>query len=126
MSSLIRDLHHAARALPRNRGFGALAVLAVTAGIGANVVIFLAIRAILPLPLPHAEAGPPAEQRATSPGSSAGLAGGFYAPVLERARSLSGAGEPRVVSLLPPQHAHETSGRRTGDCPARAMSRVRV
>jgi hypothetical protein len=125
MSSLIRDLHHAARALPRSRGFGALAVLAAAAGIGANVVIFLAVRALLPHPLPHAEAGRPVERRVAPPASPADLAGGFYAPVLERARTLAGADQPRV-SLLPPLRALGRSGPETVDCPARAAGRARA
>ena len=52
-----RDLRYAIRILGRNPGFGAVAVLSLALGIGANVAAFTLINALLlrELPVPHPE-----------------------------------------------------------------------
>src|SRR5712692_5343141 len=50
--SLLRDLRYSARTLVRNPGFSLLAILCLTLGIGANVVVFSWIEGILFRPYP--------------------------------------------------------------------------
>ena len=53
MEQLFQDLWHALRAMHRNPGFAAVAVLSLALGIGANSVIFTFINAALLKPLPY-------------------------------------------------------------------------
>jgi predicted permease len=56
MRTLFADLHYALRQLRRSPGFAVLAVLTLTMAIGANVIVFGVVNAILlhPLPVPQA------------------------------------------------------------------------
>jgi putative ABC transport system permease protein len=56
MQSLIADFRYGARTLRANSAFTAAAAVALSFGIGANIVIFSMINAILLRPLPHREA----------------------------------------------------------------------
>jgi hypothetical protein len=40
MTSMLRDLKHAARGLSKNSGFAAVVILTLGVGIGANAAIF--------------------------------------------------------------------------------------
>src|SRR5438034_9774953 len=57
MRSIMPDVRYSARALARNPGFTAVAVLTLALGIGANASIFSVARAVLlkPLPFPAPE-----------------------------------------------------------------------
>ena len=56
MSSLWRDIHFGLRMLARNKGFTAVAILALALGIGPNVAIFSIIWATFLAPLPYPDA----------------------------------------------------------------------
>ena len=57
MNTLIQDIRYGLRLLLKNKGFAAVAILALALGVGANTAIFSLVNGILlrPLPFPKAE-----------------------------------------------------------------------
>ncbi len=53
MANLLRDLRFAFRLLPQNKGFAAVAVLALALGVGPNTAIFSVIYATMLAPMPY-------------------------------------------------------------------------
>ena len=53
MANLLRDLRFAFRLLPQNKGFTAIAVLALALGVGPNTAIFSVIYATMLAPMPY-------------------------------------------------------------------------
>src|SRR5438874_7054074 len=57
MNTFLQDLRYGFRLLLKNKGFAAVAILALGLGVGANTAIFSLVNGVLlrPLPFPNAE-----------------------------------------------------------------------
>jgi len=112
---MFTDLRDAFRGLLRAPGFAAVSVLTLAVGIGANLAVFGLVRAVVFAPLPYGEPERLVaiwERRDTSRDANLPLSGHEYAALVEGApafdgialtrpdaASLSGAGEPEMVSV---------------------------
>ena len=89
MEQLFQDLWHALRAMHRNPGFAAVAVLSLALGIGANSAIFTFINAALlkPLPYPNSDRIVAVLQRSVKAGKAGPVHPRSFVVWQERARS---------------------------------------
>src|SRR5215204_2786943 len=55
LATTVHDLRFGARALRRNQGFAAIAIVTLALGIGANAAIFSVVNTVLLRPLPWSE-----------------------------------------------------------------------
>jgi len=135
MENLLQDIRYGMRALVKNPGFAAVAILTLALGIGANTAIFSVVQNLLLRPLPYPQPDllveiantylPQIPKAGLSPGDYADWKRqnesfsemGAYAKVLQ-GFNLSGEGEPQRVQaayadsgLFPMLGIHPATGR---------------
>ena len=99
MSNLGQDVRYALRQLYKSPGFATTALLTLAVGIGANVVVFGIINALLlnPLPVPHPEQVYTLEHRSRSNPLNSSFP--RYLDVRDRNKVLSGLAATRVMRI---------------------------
>lgn len=74
MTMLPQDLRYAARLLLKSRGFGAIAIITLALGIGANTTLFSVVNGVLLNPLAYPHSGQLISLYASTPGTERGPA----------------------------------------------------
>src|SRR5262245_54200678 len=115
MDSVWQDVRYALRALARNRGFTAVAVLTLALGIGANAAIFTTVEAVLLRPLPYRDATRLVHLWETTPTQpTRQLSYPDFKDVRERGRGFSGVAGYGLIGfdLMGPEGPERLAGAR--------------
>lgn len=118
MRNLFADLRYALRQLRRSPGFAFTAVLTLTMAIGANVIVFGVLNALILHPLPVPEANRVFSIQGKEPGNLS-FAYPNYVDIRDRSKAFSGIAAARIAqfglaseanSLAVPMWGYEVSG----------------
>ena len=98
MQNLVQDVRHAFRQLSKSPTFATTALLTLAVGIGANVVVFGVVNALLlnPFPIPHPEQVYSVQQRAAEAVNSSYP---VYLDLRDRGTVFSGLAATRVARI---------------------------